>query len=156
LILSGNYHLLATLDLSAKIKSKGGIMKKFAWLWLASFYTLGALAQELTCLDKLLPFSRFSGLHHLSREEWNDGKDYLDAENSRLALNSLLGGKLLCRSGEVQIKIAPVCQVLLADIPHSNVCYVHTNLGYFVISRDNGRNVNFIFSKDRRFADPRN
>ena len=127
-------------------------MKNIAWLMLASFFSFGAFAQELTCLDKLLPYSRFSGLHHLSREEWNDGKDYLDTDNSRLALNSLVGGKLFCRTGEVLIKISPVCQTLLPDLPQSNVCYIHTNLGYFVLSRDSGRNVNFIFSKDRRFS----
>lgn len=129
-------------------------MKKMAFALLVIFFSLSIKAQQLTCLDKLLPVSRHSGLHQLSREEWNDGKDGLDSTNVVAAFNSLTGGKLFCRPGEIQIKVQPICQLVITDIPQSNVCYLHTDLGYFVVSRDNGKTVNFIFSKDKTYANP--
>lgn len=128
-------------------------MKKFATAFFVSFMSVSTFAQELTCLDKLLPFSRHSGLHMLTKEEWNDGSEFLSAENALVAFNTLLSRKLLCKTGEVAVAIQPTCQPLLADVPQSNVCYLHTNVGYFVLSRDNGKNVNFIFSRDKTFTD---
>jgi hypothetical protein len=115
------------------------------------FLNLSAFAQELTCLDKLLPYNRFSGLHQISRDEWNDGKDGLDGENARLALNYLITNKLLCKTSEVVIKVHPVCTPIIGDLVQSNTCFIFTNLGYFIANRDSGRNVNFIFSKDKKF-----
>jgi carbohydrate-binding DOMON domain-containing protein len=115
--------------------------------------SLSSQAQEMTCLDKLMPYSRHSGVHMIAKEEWNDGKDGLDAENSLTVIQFLINSKLLCRSGEVSIKVNPVCAQVIADLPQSNVCYAHSNVGYFVLSRDNNRNVNVIFSKDRRFSE---
>lgn len=114
-----------------------------------------AFAQEMTCLDKLLPFNRYSGLHQLVKEEWTDAKEGLDAESARGALTFLTNSKLLCKTNEMVIKIDPVCTLTITDLPQSNSCFIFTNLGYFVVTRDSGRNVNFIFSKDRRFADPK-
>ncbi len=115
------------------------------------FSTVSAFAQEITCIDKLLPFNRYSGSHLLTKEEWNDNKDTLDAESAQAALRSLVGSKLLCRQDEVLLRIAPVCHLTIADVAQSNVCFVYTNLGYFFISKDNGKNTNFIFSKDKRY-----
>lgn len=115
---------------------------------------LSVEAQSLTCLNKLLPYNKHSGLHQLTRDEWNDEKEQLDAEGARSALTFLVNSRLLCKSGEVVIKIAPHCGVLLPDIPQSQSCFIFTNLGYFIVSKDNGRNVNFIFSKDKRFSEP--
>lgn len=114
--------------------------------------SLSVFAQEMTCLDKLLPYNKHSGLHLVTRDEWNDGKEFLDAEGTKSALSYLTNSKLLCKSGEVVIKVSPVCSPVLPDITQSNTCFVFTNLGYFIASRDNGRNVNFIFSKDKRFS----
>ncbi len=116
--------------------------------------TLPTFAQEMTCLEKILTYSRYSGLHYLSRDEWSESADPLTVQSARAALNSLLGGKLLCDTNEYEVKGAPVCTTLMPDIPQSNVCYIYTNLGYFVVSKDNGKNVNFIFSRDNRFGTP--
>ncbi len=116
------------------------------------FSTL-SFAQEMTCLDKLLPYNRYSGLHQLTKDEWTDGKNTLDPEIVKKAVTFLTNSKLLCRDGEVVIKVFPICNQTIADLPQSNTCFVYTNLGYFVVSRDNGTNINFIFSKDRRFSE---
>lgn len=121
---------------------------------LGLFLGLSVEAQSLTCLNKLLPYNKHSGLHQLTRDEWNDEKEQLDAEGARSALTFLVNSRLLCKTGEVIIKIAPHCGTLLPDVPQSQNCFVFTNLGYFILSKDNGRNVNFIFSKDRRFSEP--
>lgn len=128
-------------------------MKKLAIACLISLVSLSAFAQELTCLDKLLPFSRHSGLHMLTKEEWTDTTNGLNPENAKIAFETLLNRKLMCRTNEVTIAIQPVCTQILADMTQSNVCYLHTNVGYFVLSRDNVKNVNFIFSRDKLFSD---
>lgn len=127
-------------------------MKKIIGL-LILFTSLQSMAQELTCIDKLLPFNRHSGLHMVTRDEWNDGKEGIDAEGAKSAITFLINSKLLCKTGEVVIKILPVCAQTLADQPQSNTCFAYTNVGYFIVSRDNGRNVNLIFSKDKRFGE---
>lgn len=129
-------------------------MKKLTILFIVFILHASAFAQELTCLDKLLPFSRHSGMHQLAKEEWYDGKEGLDAESAKAALTFLTNSKLLCKPNEIAIKVFPVCSSIIADLTQSNTCFVYTNVGYFVISRDNGRNVNFIFSKDKRFSEP--
>ncbi len=116
-------------------------------------FSLSSFAQELTCLDKLLPFNRHSGLHQVLRDEWTDGKEVLDTEGAESAVKFLTNSKLLCRSGEVIIKLAATCSLTIADLSQSNTCFVFTNLGYFVLSRDNVRNINFIFSRDKRFSE---
>lgn len=115
---------------------------------------LSAFAQEMTCLDKLLPYNKHSGLHLITRDEWNDGKEMLDSEGAKNVLTYLTNSRLLCKSHEVVIKVSPVCTPILPDLTQSNTCFIFTNLGYFIATRDNGRNVNFIFSKDKRFAEP--
>lgn len=130
-------------------------MKKALLVFITFTLSATALAQEMTCLDKLLPFNRYSGLHQLVKEEWTDAREGLDAESAKAAVTFLANSKLLCKTNEMVIKIDPVCSLTIADLPQSNSCFVFTNLGYFVATRDLGRNVNFIFSKDRRFAEPK-
>lgn len=130
-------------------------MKKLTILFIVFVLHASAFAaQELTCLDKLLPYNRHSGMHQLAKEEWNDGKEGLDAESAKAALLSLTNSKLLCKPNEIAIKVFPVCSSIIADLTQSNTCFVYTNVGYFVVSRDNGKNVNFIFSKDKRYSEP--
>lgn len=117
--------------------------------------SMGSFAQGLSCMDKLLPSGRFSGAHLLAKTEWNDpGKEALDQESALTAFHALINNKLLCSHNEVTIKIHPTCQTFQPDIPKSTVCYLFTNIGYFFISRDMGRNVNFTFSRDKRFQEP--
>lgn len=130
-------------------------MKKTFILLISFVLSASAFAQEMTCLDKLLPFNRYSGLHQLVKEEWTDAKEGLDAESAKAAVNFLVNSKLLCKTNEMVIKIDPVCSSVIADLPQSNSCFVYTNLGYFTATRDTGRNVNFIFTKDKRFTDPK-
>jgi hypothetical protein len=129
-------------------------MNKISTAILFLLFSLQALAQEMNCLDKLLPFNRHSGLHTLMKDEWYNGKDALDSEGANAALSFLINSKLLCKTADVVVKMQPTCQQVLADVPQSNVCFVYTNVGYFVISRDNVRNTNFIFSKDKRYSEP--
>ncbi len=119
----------------------------------ALFVSLSAFSREITCLDKLLPFNRYSGLHHVDRDEWYDGQETLEPEGVSKGIAFLTNVKLLCKSEEVVVTVAPVCSVLIPELPQSNSCFVFTNVGYFVVSRDNNRNMNFIFSRDRRFKD---
>lgn len=127
-------------------------MKKLTILFLIAL-SFSSFARELTCIDKLLPFNRNSGLHQVTKDEWNGTKEVLDTESAKEALNFLVNSKLLCKTGEVQIKVFPVCNLLTADIPQSNTCFAFSNLGYFVISKDNGKNINFIFSRDKKFSE---
>ena len=115
--------------------------------------SVSAYAQELTCLDKLLPYNRYSGAHIVMKDEWTDGKETFDADSMKNAMNFLVNSKLLCKTGEVVIKVFPVCALTIADLPQSNTCFAFTNLGYFVASRDNFRNISFIFSKDKKFSE---
>lgn len=130
-------------------------MKKIIIALVVLAFNFSAFAQELTCLDKLLPFNRHSGLHQITKEEWNDGKEGLDAESAQVAFTFLTNSKLFCKSNEIEIKVYPICSKIIADITQSNTCFIFTNLGYFVASRDGGRNVNFIFSKDKTFTEPK-
>ncbi|GEM_PF-1377345 len=115
-----------------------------------------AFAQDITCLDKLMPTSRFSGLHQLSKEEWQESAELsLDTESAKLAIKTLTQSKLFCKPTEVVLRMEPVCALTIADLPQSLTCFVFTNLGYFTITRDNGKSTNFIFSKDKKFADPK-
>jgi hypothetical protein len=116
-----------------------------------------AFAQDITCLDKLMPRSRFSGVHQLTKEEWSESNELLlDPESSKLALKTLTQSKLFCKPDEVKIKLEPVCAQTIADIPQSLSCFVFTNIGYFIITKDAGKGTNFVFAKDRKFADPKN
>lgn len=130
-------------------------MKIIFTLFTILIFHTTAFAQELTCLDKLLPFNRHSGLHQINRDEWTDGKEVMDSDSAKNAMNFLVNSKLLCKPIEVVIKIAPICAPVIADLMQSNTCFIFTNVGYFIVSRDGGRNSNFIFSKDKRFADPK-
>ena len=124
---------------------------KIGLIALLSFFTYNAFAQDMTCLDKLMPTSRYSGLHQLTKEEWSEITS-LDSETAKRALTVLTENKLFCGSNEIVIKVQPVCTNLIADIPQSNGCFVFTNLGYFWITMDNGKNTNFVFSRDKRFS----
>lgn len=128
-------------------------MKKLSIGLFLILFSFQSFAQEMTCMDKLLPYNRYSGLHQVTKDEWTDGKNTLDPEIVKAAVNFLTNSKLLCRKGEVVIKVFPICGQTIADLPQSNTCFVYTNLGFFVVSRDNGTNINFIFSKDRRFSE---
>ena len=149
------YHLapLFSQRLCAKLVSKGTTMTKLSIGLFFLLFSTVSIAQEMTCLDKLLPYNRYSGLHQVTKDEWTDGKNTLDPEIVKTAVSFLTNSKLLCRQGEVVIKVYPVCNQTIADLPQSNTCFVYTNLGFFVVSRDNGTNINFIFSKDRRFSE---
>jgi hypothetical protein len=136
------------MQLCDKIKN----MKKLITLFFTVF-SFHLFAQEMTCLEKLLPNNRHSGVHQVSREEWADDKEILDVESAKAALNFLTQSKLLCRSHEITVKVGPTCSQISADLTQSQACFAFTNLGYFFISRDMGRNTNFIFSKDKRFAE---
>jgi hypothetical protein len=127
-------------------------MKKSLVL-LTLIISFSGLAQEMTCLDKLLPFNRHSGLHQVTKDEWTDGKENFDAESVRAALTFLTNSKLLCKTGEVGIRMQPECSNIITDIPQSLTCFVYTNVGHFTVTRDSVRNLNFIFTRDRRFAD---
>lgn len=129
-------------------------MKKLSTGFLLLTFCFSGFAQEMSCLDKLLPYSRFSGLHSVTKDEWYDGKDALDPESAKNVVTFLVNSKLLCRAGEFVIKLEPTCAYLLPDIPQSNSCFVYTNFGHFLVNRDNGRNVNLIFTKDKRFSGP--
>lgn len=129
-------------------------MNKFFITFIFLLLTCSSFAQQMTCLDKLLPFNRHSGLHQLTNDEWNQKNNLsLDADVTESALKFLINTKLLCRNNEVVIKVRPTCSLVLPDINQSNVCFAFTNLGYFIISKDNAKNFNFIFTRDRRFND---
>jgi hypothetical protein len=114
------------------------------------FWSLDARAQ-LNCLNKLLPFSSSSGQHQLTKEEWRDNKEQLDAASAEDGLKYLILKKLFCRPEELQIKINAHCLHIVRDIEQSNTCFVFTNLGYFIIAKDRAQTLNFIFSRDARF-----
>ena len=106
----------------------------------------------MSCLDKLLPYNRYSGLHQITKEEWSDGRDEFDPEGAKAALNFLVNSKLFCRQNEVTIATGPDCMSLSVDVPQSHICFIFTNIGHFTISRDQVRNFNFIFSRDKRYS----
>jgi hypothetical protein len=122
-------------------------MRAIVWSYLLLAAPLYASSPRLSCIDKLLPTNRFSGLHQLTRQEWNDGKNELDPTAARQAVTAVLYSKLLCKQDEINITIEPNCMLVVADRETSNVCYVESNLGFFFITKDSGRNVNFIFSR---------
>lgn len=126
---------------------------KTSFILLSLFFALTSFAQEMTCLDKLLPFNRYSGLHQITKDEWSDSRDVFDVETAKNVMTFLTNSKLLCRQGEVVIKVQPECSTTIADLTQSYSCFIFTNVGYFVITRDNARNFNFIFSKDKRFSE---
>ena len=129
-------------------------MNKFLLMTLLLVMTSGALAQELTCLDKLLPNNRYSGLHQVTKEEWNDGQPEFNNIGAKAALQFLLRSKLFCKDAEYKIVIDPFCSKMSPDIQKSTTCFAYTNLGYFTFTRDIGRIVSFIFSRDKTYAEP--
>jgi hypothetical protein len=120
-----------------------------AIFWACLFITMPVLAgvPKLSCIDKLLPSNRFSGLHQLTRQEWNDGKSELDPVAARQAVSALLYSKLLCKHDEINLTIEPSCGHILVDRDTSHTCYVESNLGYIFLTKDSGKNINFIFSR---------
>lgn len=132
-------------------------MLKVFLIMAMSLFAFASFAQDITCLDKLMPTSRFSGFHQLTKEDWQESAELqLDTESAKLAIKTLTQSKLFCKADEVKIKLEPVCTQTMADLPQSHSCFVFTNLGYFVITKDGGKNTNFIFSKDKKFAEPKN
>ncbi len=125
---------------------------KSCFILLTLTFSLELLAQEMTCLDKLLPFNRYSGLHQVTKEEWTDNRDDFDPESAKSALNFLVNSKLFCRQNEMSIATGPDCTSIVAGVPQSTICFVFTNLGHFTITRDQVRNFNFIFTRDRQYA----
>lgn len=129
-------------------------MNKVLITLILSLFASGAIAQELTCLDKLLPNNRYSGLHQITKEEWQDtGTDFNNVA-AKVALNSLLRSKLFCKETEYKIVIEPFCSFLAPDIAKSQVCFAYTSIGHFTFTRDSGKNVNFIFTRDKTYAEP--
>lgn len=124
-------------------------MKTFfiALLMVVSF---NSFAQSMSCLQKLLPYNNNSGVHQVVKEEWDLGKDSLDSEAATKAMRFLTNSKLFCRDNEISVTIDSVCSQVLSDVPESLVCYLQTNLGHFVITKDRMRNLNFIFSRDKK------
>ena len=100
-----------------------------------------------------MPYSRYSGAHQLHIEEWDDGQESVDAKSALKAFESLIGEKLMCRENEVVIKLSPVCQMISSGLKQSQVCFLFTNLGHVIISKDKGKNTNFVFTRDNQFAD---
>jgi hypothetical protein len=115
--------------------------------------SLSSVAQEMSCLDKLLPYNKFSGSHVLNRDEWPESREALDPEISKRALTYLISSKLLCKQDAVSIKLEPVCSLIDMNQVQSQSCFIYTNVGFFVLNRDNGRNINLIFNRDKRFSD---
>lgn len=121
-----------------------------AWVAILVLVSSTAFAQEMTCLDKLLPFNRHSGVHQITKDQCSVCTDTLDSAGARIALKSLVVSRLFCRESDLVLMMEPMCEVISADIPDSNTCYVKTNLGHFFITKDRARNFNFIFSKNAR------
>ena len=119
---------------------------KFIILLLISLYIQTVFGQ-IECIDKLLPYSRTSANHHIDQNEWMPSGSDFDSVNARIALNSLVGGKLLCKQDEFHITLDPVCKSLITDVPESIVCYAESNLGTFLMNIDSFQNVNFTFRK---------
>jgi hypothetical protein len=128
-------------------------MKKIMSILIGMLFSINIFSQEMTCMDKLLPYNRHSGVHQLSNEEWPGKKGNFNPDKIEKALEFLLYSKLLCRNSEILIKVKPVCSPILPDITQSNTCFAFTSLGYFIISKDNVQNFNFIFTRDKRFSD---
>lgn len=105
---------------------------------------------QLRCMDKLLPAPIPSASHLLTRAEWTPtpGNPTLGVDEASRAVKSLVFGKLLCRQNEIELTIAPSCLPLDPTIPElSTACYVPTSLGYFVLTLDNGTNMNLVFHR---------
>ncbi len=114
-----------------------------------SIFPFALLAQGLTCLDKLLPFNRHSGVHILTREHCSGCMDTLTKDSAKFALKILLNSRLFCHEGDVTLSMEPVCELVSRDLPESSVCFVKTNLGYFFISKDYAKNFNVIFTREK-------
>jgi hypothetical protein len=127
--------------------NRGLGMRVILWSCLMCLLTSTSMAANLSCIDKLLPSSRYSGTHQLSKQEWSDGKNELDPVAARQAIQALVFSKLLCKQSELSLTLEPSCSHMLADRDDSHVCYAETNLGYFFLTKDQGRTVNFIFSR---------
>lgn len=120
------------------------------YLLALSLISSAAFAQGTTCQNKLLGFNRYTGLHSLMKDEWTDNLSTLDPQTAVAAMDALVLGKLICRRGELTLSASPTCKQMISNDSFSTVCYAPTNLGHFVISRDIGKNLNFIFSKDKK------
>jgi hypothetical protein len=119
---------------------------------LASLFLFGAVstyAQEIRCIDKILPFPRPSAVHQLSKNDWTPSQEKLAPAEARIALESLLFGKLLCRSQEIEIKSEALCKDLIEAVATTSTCIIVTSLGNFTINKDYQNNANFIFIKDK-------
>lgn len=123
-------------------------MKLFLALILSAL-SFSVIAQEMTCLDKLLPYNRHSGVHMLTREQCSGCVDVLNKDSAKMALKTLLNSRLFCNESDVTLTLDPICDFVSRDIPESNVCYLKTNLGYFFISKDYARNFTFIFTRNK-------
>ncbi len=122
---------------------------KLYFTLIVSAFSFSVMAQGLTCLDKLLPFNRHSGVHMLTREQCSTCADVLTKDSAKLALKTLLNSRLFCSETDVILSMDPVCDLVARDLPDSQICFVKTNLGHFFISKDYARNFNFIFTREK-------
>ena len=126
--------------------------------WISGFIfallVTNSFAQEIRCLDKLLPFPRPSANHQLSKIDWTPSQEKLGPQEAKLALESLLYGKLFCSVKEIEIKSEAICHELLEGVGTTSVCVVSTNLGNFIVNKDYQNNANFTFLKDKNAFAP--
>ncbi len=122
---------------------------KLIFTLILSAFSFSVMAQEMTCLDKLLPFNRHSGVHMLTREQCSGCSDVLNKDSAKKALKTLLNSRLFCNESDVTLSLDPVCELVSRDLPDSNICFIKTNLGYFFVSKDYARNFNFIFTREK-------
>lgn len=106
---------------------------------------------QLRCIDKLLPIPRPSAPHQLSQGEWRSGTgERISTEDAYRAVFDLVFAKFLCRENEIAINPTAICSEPDPTIPELSSCYINSSLGYFVITQDTAKNVNFIFHRVRR------
>ena len=110
-----------------------------------------ASAQEVRCIDRLLPMPRPSATHQLSSNDWTGNNTTLNSEDARNALRALVFDRYFCNAEEIEIENNINCQQMDLNQNSSMTCYLTTSLGQFVLTKDSVQNVNIIFHRGRRF-----
>jgi hypothetical protein len=118
---------------------------KLAWFLL--LLSSVSYAQEILCIDRLLPIPRPSATHQLAYNDWTGAPGALNSDSAKLALEALVFEKLFCESSDIEFSTTVNCQQLDPNRITSTTCYSASSLGQFVLTKDGAQNVNIIFHR---------
>jgi len=114
-------------------------------LLVSLFFSLGAFAD---CYDRLISepphdsrsFFVYEALYEVDAEELNES-------SSKAVVQKLLKDKIGCQEKSLNVEFRASCKELMPGKSWSKVCYLESQMGYFVIQMDMMEGAHVIFNR---------